>query len=103
MRDDLGDRMKSHYEARTRYSLPRRTYTLVRVDGKTFQPIPLMREVRKPGGAIEKQPVPLAEYRAQLEDLDMYLKLQPNGPASERARRRREAALKTLAKSHPQD
>jgi tRNA(His) guanylyltransferase len=36
MRDDLGDRMKAHYENRTRYYLPRRTYTLVRIDGKTF-------------------------------------------------------------------
>ncbi|MBV9849708.1 MAG: hypothetical protein JO250_08465 [Armatimonadetes bacterium] len=35
-RDSLGDRMKSHYETRTRYYLPRRTYTLIRVDGKSF-------------------------------------------------------------------
>ncbi len=32
----IGDRMKGQYENRTRYSLPRRTYTLVRVDGKAF-------------------------------------------------------------------
>lgn len=42
-------------------------------------------------------------YRAQLQDLDTYLKLEPNGPASEHVRRGREAALKILAKSHPQD
>jgi tRNA(His) guanylyltransferase len=35
-RDALGDRMKSYYEDRTRYKLPRRTYTIVRVDGKAF-------------------------------------------------------------------
>ncbi len=36
MTDALGDRMKSHYEHRTRYQLPRRTYTIVRLDGKAF-------------------------------------------------------------------
>jgi tRNA(His) 5'-end guanylyltransferase len=35
-KDPLGDRMKADYENRTRYYLPRRTYTLVRVDGKAF-------------------------------------------------------------------
>src|SRR4051812_23195783 len=35
-RDSLGDRMKDHYENRTRAYLPRRTYTIVRVDGKSF-------------------------------------------------------------------
>jgi tRNA(His) 5'-end guanylyltransferase len=35
-KDPLGDRMKADYESRTRYYLPRRTYTLVRVDGKAF-------------------------------------------------------------------
>ena len=35
-KDSLGDRMKGHYENRTRYLLPRRTYTLIRVDGKAF-------------------------------------------------------------------
>ena len=35
-RDSLGDRMKSQYESRTRYALPRRTYTILRVDGKAF-------------------------------------------------------------------
>lgn len=34
--DSLGDRMKENYENRTRYSLPRRTYTIIRLDGKAF-------------------------------------------------------------------
>lgn len=36
MRDDLGSRMKQSYEFVTRYYLPRRTYTVVRIDGKAF-------------------------------------------------------------------
>ncbi len=36
MHDSLGDRMKSRYEDRTRYLLPRRTYTIIRCDGKAF-------------------------------------------------------------------
>ena len=36
MKDSLGDRMKADYERRTRFLLPRRTYTLIRVDGKAF-------------------------------------------------------------------
>ena len=35
-RDALGDRMKDSYENRTRYALPRRTYTIIRLDGKAF-------------------------------------------------------------------
>ena len=34
--DSLGDRMKGQYENRTRVMLPRRTYTVIRVDGKAF-------------------------------------------------------------------
>ena len=34
--DSLGDRMKSFYEDRFRIKLPRRTYTLIRIDGKAF-------------------------------------------------------------------
>lgn len=34
--DSLGDRMKKFYENRTRNLLPRRTYTIIRVDGKAF-------------------------------------------------------------------
>lgn len=36
MKDTLGDRIKENYENRTRYLLPRRTYTLLRIDGKCF-------------------------------------------------------------------
>ena len=36
MNDSLGDRMKEQYEDRTRYSLPRRTYTILRLDGRAF-------------------------------------------------------------------
>jgi len=36
MHDELGDRMKQSYEDRTRFLLPRRTYTIIRVDGKAF-------------------------------------------------------------------
>jgi tetratricopeptide (TPR) repeat protein len=43
------------------------------------------------------------DYRAELQELDAYLKLRPNDPTSERVRQVREAAVKILAKSHPQD
>jgi len=36
MKDDLGNRIKDQYENRTRYMLPRRTYTIIRLDGKAF-------------------------------------------------------------------
>ncbi len=36
MKDALGDRMKSYYEDRFRVKLPRRSYTIIRVDGKAF-------------------------------------------------------------------
>lgn len=35
-RDSLGDRMKGNYESRTRSYLPRRTNTIIRLDGKAF-------------------------------------------------------------------
>jgi len=35
-KDALGQRMKEFYEDRTRYKLPRRTYTIIRIDGKAF-------------------------------------------------------------------
>lgn len=35
-RDSLGDRMKGFYEDRTRIFLPRRTFTIIRLDGKAF-------------------------------------------------------------------
>lgn len=34
--DELGKRMKENYENRTRYFLPRRTFTIIRIDGKAF-------------------------------------------------------------------
>jgi tRNA(His) guanylyltransferase len=33
----LGNRMKSNYEDRTRFLLPRRTHTIIRCDGKSFR------------------------------------------------------------------
>lgn len=36
MKDSLGTRMKEFYESRTKISLPRRTYSIIRIDGKTF-------------------------------------------------------------------
>jgi tRNA(His) 5'-end guanylyltransferase len=36
MKDDIGDRLKSFYEHRTRYMLPRRTFSIIRIDGKAF-------------------------------------------------------------------
>lgn len=35
-RDALGTRMKENYEQRVRHMLPRRTYTIVRLDGRSF-------------------------------------------------------------------
>ena len=37
---------------------------LASLDGKTFSAIPLMREVKREDGTIEKQAVPFSEYRA---------------------------------------
>jgi tRNA(His) guanylyltransferase len=36
MNDELGSRMKEFYEDRFRYKLPRRAYTIMRIDGKAF-------------------------------------------------------------------
>ena len=36
MTDSLGDRMKEFYEKRAQTFLPRRAYTMIRVDGKAF-------------------------------------------------------------------
>jgi tetratricopeptide (TPR) repeat protein len=41
------------------------------------------------------------DYRAEINDLDIYLKLQPNGPGSELARKVREGAQRMLAASPP--
>jgi tRNA(His) 5'-end guanylyltransferase len=35
-KDPLGERMKGQYEIRSRQLLPRRTYTIIRLDGKAF-------------------------------------------------------------------
>lgn len=35
-KDELGDRMKTYYEGRHRFMLQRRTYTIIRIDGKAF-------------------------------------------------------------------
>jgi tRNA(His) guanylyltransferase len=35
-KDALGERIKTNYENRTRFSLPRRSYTIIRIDGKAF-------------------------------------------------------------------
>lgn len=45
-KDSLGTRIKEQYENRTRYMLPRRTYTLLRIDGKSFHTY--TRGLRKP-------------------------------------------------------
>jgi len=44
--DSLGDRMKRQYEDRTRFFLPRRTLSILRVDGKSFHS--LTRSAEKP-------------------------------------------------------
>lgn len=36
VKDALGTRMKEFYENRTRFFLPRRTFTIIRIDGKAF-------------------------------------------------------------------
>jgi tRNA(His) guanylyltransferase len=36
MKDELGERIKTFYEDRFRYKLPRRAYTIIRIDGKAF-------------------------------------------------------------------
>jgi len=46
MKDALGHRMKTRYEDRTRYFLPRRTYTIIRLDGKAFHTY--TRSMKKP-------------------------------------------------------
>ena len=46
MKDTLGDRMKKYYENRFRLHLPRRTYTIIRLDGKAFHTV--TRHLEKP-------------------------------------------------------
>ncbi len=43
------------------------------------------------------------EYHAQLQGLDAYLKLEPNGSESEHVRQAREAVRRILDKDHPED
>ncbi len=43
------------------------------------------------------------EYRAQLQGLDTYLKLEPNGADNERVRQAREAVLGIMAKIQPEE
>jgi tetratricopeptide (TPR) repeat protein len=43
------------------------------------------------------------DYRAQLQDLDAYLKIAPHGPAVEQVQRGREVILRILAKTQPKD
>lgn len=45
-KDDLGERMKENYELRTRYFLPRRTYSTIRLDGKSWHSY--CRNLKKP-------------------------------------------------------
>lgn len=45
-RSPIGDRMKNNYENRYRYSLPRRTNTIIRLDGKCFHS--LTKNIQKP-------------------------------------------------------
>ena len=42
------------------------------------------------------------EYRAQVQGLETYLRLQPNGAEGEVVRQAREAVLKRLAKAQPE-
>jgi tetratricopeptide (TPR) repeat protein len=43
------------------------------------------------------------DFRVELQNLDIYLKLQPNGPGNEQARHAREAAARRLEKIASQD
>ena len=43
------------------------------------------------------------DYHEQLQNLDAFLKLEPNNPASEHIRQARELVLRNLNKSHPLD
>jgi tRNA(His) guanylyltransferase len=45
-KDPLGERMKGQYEVRSRPLLPRRTYTIIRLDGKAFHTY--TRKLKKP-------------------------------------------------------
>src|SRR5690348_14094376 len=70
MRDDLGDRMKNSYENRTRYSLPRRTYTIIRIDGKAFHTY--TKNLQKPfdAGLYEDIDKAIIEIMPQIQGAD---------------------------------
>ena len=44
-----------------------------------------------------------SDFRVELQNLDIYLKSQPNGPGNEQARHAREAAARRLEKIASQD
>lgn len=48
MKDKLGDRMKKQYEDITRHYLPRRTYTIIRLDGKAFHTLTKQLHIKAP-------------------------------------------------------
>lgn len=48
MNNELGFRMKEQYENRTRTFLPRRTYTIIRIDGKAFHTLTKVEACKKP-------------------------------------------------------
>ncbi len=60
MKDSIGDRMKNNYENRTRYYLPRRTYTIIRIDGKAFHTF--TKDLEKP---FSPEFMNLMDYTAQ--------------------------------------
>lgn len=67
MKDDLGDRMKSFYEDRTRISIPRRSYGIIRVDGKAFHTY--TRNLQRPfdEGLIEDMQLTALELCKQIQ------------------------------------
>ena len=79
MKDNLGDRIKSYYEDRFRYKLPRRTYTIIRIDGKAFHTYTRglerpfdkglmedMDETRTPYNPEDYQPIPFSVNKVLL-------------------------------------
>jgi len=60
-RDSLGDRMKGQYEDRARFMLPRRTYTIIRCDGKSFHTY--TRRMEKPFDERLAQAIDVAAVR----------------------------------------
>ena len=64
-KDSLGDRMKSH-EDRTRYYLPLKTYTMIRLDGKSFHTYTRLCERPFDKGLMEDMQNTTLELCAQL-------------------------------------